>query len=98
VAQGTRVIARMSADAASWAGRLALMLFKIMDSIMARRQLIGLRERAGCPRPDDTETSARDQFQLYWVLYASGATADVVGEEQSAGWRATAIADGVIEP
>jgi len=99
---GTRVVARMSADATGWTGRAALLLFRIMDSVMARRQLLGLRERietkhGGGSHIWEVENGRRDQFQLYGVIYASGERAGAEGFEQAALWRQAAIDDGVID-
>jgi hypothetical protein len=99
--QGSRLISRMSADADGATAGLALLIFRIVDSIMASRQLIGIRDRAESrPRedtpPPDPETGAVDQYQLYEVLYANGASAGVAGKEQGATWRQAAILDGVL--
>jgi hypothetical protein len=69
---------------------------------MARRQLLGIRDRAerydaGRATPRDPETGVRDQYQLYEVLYATGESAGVAGEESSARWRASAVKDGILE-
>ncbi|MHC4938879.1 MAG: SRPBCC family protein [Planctomycetota bacterium] len=92
---GTRFIARMSADARGWSARLALLLFVLMDTIMARKQVLGIRERAEAESVFD-ETGARDQYQLYEVLYADGGAAGVRGREHSARWRRKALEDGVL--
>jgi hypothetical protein len=100
--QGTRLISRISADATGPMAHIALLVFRPIDSIMARRQLIGLRDRveyceeghAGTRHP---ETGDRDQYQLYEILYASGDRAGVAGKEGGAMWRQSAIRDGVLE-
>jgi hypothetical protein len=99
---GTRLVSRMSADAVGLAAPIALLIFRIVDSIMARRQLLGIRDRVeysrtGRANPRDPETGARDQYQLYEVLYASGESAGVAGKDEGARWRQSAINDGVIE-
>ena len=80
--------------------RPALFLFRVMDSIMARRQLLGLRNRVApatkASAAPDPETGALDQYQLYQVIYADGSRAGVAGKEQSARWRQAAIEDGVL--
>jgi hypothetical protein len=43
--EGSRLVIRMSADAAGPMARFALLVFRFIDSIMARRQLLGIRER-----------------------------------------------------
>ncbi len=100
--QGTRLISRMSADAAGATAQLALWTFRVLDSIMARRQLLGIRARVDHAEtereaPKDPETGARDQYQYYEVLYAAGGSAGVAGKEQGARWRQSAIEDGILE-
>ncbi len=97
----TRLVSRMSADAAGATAGLALFIFRVLDSIMARRQLLGIRARveyceAEPSVPRDPETGARDQYQLYEVLYAPGGSAGVDGKEEGARWRLSAIEDGVL--
>jgi len=53
---------------------------------------------SGDPEPVESETGARDQFQLYEILYAAGESAGVAGKEQGARWRQAAIEDGVLPP
>lgn len=100
--EGTRLIGRYSADAVGPTARIALWAFRVVDSIMARRQLLGIRERsesneADRASPVDPETGARDQYQLYEVLYAGGGSAGVPGKEHGARWRRSAVADGVLQ-
>lgn len=97
----SRLVIRMSGDAAGPTARVAMLVFRFIDSIMARRQLLGIRERVECygarsANPDDPETGATDQYQIYEVIYASGERAGVPGKEQAARWRQTAIDDGLI--
>jgi hypothetical protein len=99
--EGSRLVIRISADAAGPAARIALLVFQFLDSVMARRQLLGIRERverygARSANPDDPETGATDQYQLYEVIYASGERAGVPGKEHAERWRQTAIEDGLI--
>ncbi len=95
---GSRLIIRMSADAVGWTAWLVNGLFVCIDSIMAVKQLIGIKQRAerfGI-RQDDPKrptTGERDQFQLYEIRYASGDHAGVIGEEDGARWREAAIAE-----
>jgi hypothetical protein len=98
--EGTRLVIRMSADARGLTAGLALLAFRLIDSIMARRQLLGIRARAEAfgartLDPDVAETGARDQYQSYEVIYASGERAGVSGKEQ-ARWRRAAIEAGVL--
>jgi hypothetical protein len=100
--QGTRLISRMSADAAGPMAHMALLAFRVIDSIMAWRQLIGLRDRIeycgeGQASLKDPETGDRDQYQLYEILYANGDRAGVAGKEGGAKWRQSAIRDGMLE-
>lgn len=99
---GTRLISRMSADAVGRTAHLAILVFRIMDSVMACRQLLGIRERvhyceASHSSVRDPETGASDQFQSYEVLFASGRSAGVPGLEDGARWRQQAIEDGVLQ-
>ena len=77
---GSRLVIRMSADATGAMARPALWFFMLIDSIMATRQLVGIKERveahgARTTDPEHPESGARDQYQLYEVIYASGETA-----------------------
>ena len=94
--EGTRLISRMSADSRGVTSHLALLLFSVIDSIMAVRQLQGLRERIDGSGPMDPESGARDQYQLYEVLYADGGSAGVEGSEDADRWRRSASEDGVL--
>ena len=98
---GTRLVSRMSADATGISADLAVFVFRMVDSIMATRQLVGIRDRIenreaapGLP-PKDPENGSRDQYQFYEVIYANGEKAGVSGKEDGIRWRQSAIADGV---
>lgn len=98
---GTRLISRMSADATGLTAHTALLVFRVVDSIMARSQLLGIRDRVerhetGDKDPESAETGARDQYQLYEVLYADGESAGAPGKEHAARWRQAAFEDGVL--
>jgi len=100
--QGTRLISRISADAAGPTAHIALVAFQVIDSIMACRQLINLRDRVeSCEAAHaglrDPETGDRDQYQLYEIVYASGDHAGVAGKEEGTRWRRSAVRDGVLE-
>ncbi|UCD23103.1 MAG: SRPBCC family protein [Gemmatimonadota bacterium] len=100
--KGTRLISRISADATGPLAQVFLLVFRPIDSIMACRQLMGLRKRVQyCeqdhPSPRDPETGARDQYQLYEIIYADGGVAGVTGKEGGAKWRQSAMRDGVIK-
>ena len=91
----------MSADATGPMARLALTVFQCIDTIMARRQLLEIRKRveqfgARTTNPDEPETGARDQYQVYETVYASGESVGMTGTEHAATWRQAAIDDGVL--
>jgi len=99
--QGTRLVSRMSADASGLTAPLALFVFRVIDSIMARRQLLGIRMRVDVGAESlagfaAAETGARDQYQLYEVIYAGGESAGRQGVEHAARWRESAIEDEVL--
>lgn len=100
--QGTRLLSRISADASGPSAHIALLAFRVIDSIMACRQLIGLRDRVEyCEQANaslrDPETGDRDQYQHFEIRYASGDGAGTAGKEGGAKWRQAAIRDGVLE-
>lgn len=97
----TRLVSRMSADATGTMAPVALLVFRIIDSIMACSQLRGIRSRVERGeeyrrRSFEAETGDRTQYQLYEALYASGETAGVKGKEHAARWRQAAIEDGIL--
>ncbi len=97
----SRLVVRIQADARGRLAALACWLFRIVDSIMARRQILGIKDRAERfgTRGEDREhpeTGARDQFQLYQAIYASGVEVGVPGRGDASTWRRAAIDDGVI--
>jgi len=96
-----RLVVRIQSDARGLLARPACWLFRVIDTIMARRQMLGIKERAerhGIRREDPArpESGARDQFQLYHAIYATGEEVGVVGKEDAPKWRRAAIEDGVI--
>ena len=98
---GSRLVVRVSGDATGAAGALAIRGFEAVDSIMATRQLRGIKARAealGARAADPTtpETGARDQFQLYETIWNSGERAGTPGREKAASWRLDAEAAGVL--
>ncbi|MHC4164711.1 MAG: hypothetical protein ACYSUM_21545 [Planctomycetota bacterium] len=102
-AAGTRarLVVRIQSDARGLLARLAIWLYRVIDTIMARRQMLGIKERAeryGTRRedPERPESGARDQFQLYHAIYASGEEVGIPGKEDAPKWRQAAIEDGVI--
>lgn len=97
----SRLVIRMSADASGPTAALALLVFAVIDSIMARRQLIEIRRRAEhyaarSADPTARETGGREQYQLYEVIYASGERAGDPGREHAEQWRAAAIKAGLL--
>jgi hypothetical protein len=94
----TRLLVRMQAGARGATARFALWAYRIIDTVMARRQLLGIKERAESSEArDGDETGARDEYQLYHAIYASGGEAGVPGREEAARWHQAAIEDGVID-
>lgn len=98
---GSRLVIRISGDAAGPIAPLALGFFQVIDAIMARRQLLGIKERVEAfggraADPEHPENGRRDQYQFYEVIYASGQTAGVPGREHASDWRQMALADGII--
>ena len=76
---------------------LALRAATVIDSIMARAQLLGVRERAESePSGESLETGSRDQYQLYEIVYADGERAGVEGQEAGAKSRNMAIGAGIL--
>lgn len=99
----SRLIIRISADTAGRGARLVLGLFLFIDCIMAPKQVAEIKrrvERYGnrCDDPDNPETGAPDQYQLYEVCFAQGGTAGVPGREGAARWRHMAMENGVLKP
>jgi len=99
--RGSRLVIRIWADAAGPSARLAIGVFQVIDTIMARRQLLGLKERVeayGARRvdPDHPENGSPDQYQSFLIIYASGRMAGSHGQEEISRWRQMAMADKVI--
>lgn len=99
----SRLLCRMQADARGLFARWACWLYRIIDSIMARRQLLGIKRRVEhfgirSEDPEHPETGARDQYQLYQAIYTTGQEVGVAGREDAKIWRRAAIEDGVINP
>ena len=97
----SRLVIRNSADASGVMATTALLVFRLIDSIMAIRQLVGVRNRVECfgarsENPEVPETVAKDQYQLYETIFASGEWAGRRGREHAAKWRQSAVKDGVI--
>ena len=98
---GSRLVIRISGDAAGPTASLAVGLFQVIDTLMARRQLLGIKDRVEAygvrtADPELPETGRRDQYQYYEVIYASGQTAGVPGKEHAPLWRRMAIEEKVL--
>ena len=97
----SRLIIRMSADAEGGIPSLALWVFQFIDGVMARRQILGIRERAELSGQVVSirrreESGERDQYQHYEVVYASGHRAGTPGVEHADRWRQAAIDAGLV--
>lgn len=97
----SRLTIRMSADANEGAPRAVLSVFRFLDGVMARRELLGIQERverhgARTANPEEPETGARDQYQHWEVVYASGERAGTPGTENAEQWRLAAIDAGFV--
>jgi hypothetical protein len=98
---GSRIIIRVSGDATGWSGALVRRGFEAVDSIMAIRQLQGIKYRAEefaarTTDPEAPETGDRDQFQLHEAICSSGERAGVSGREKATLWREDAVAAGAM--
>lgn len=102
-AAGSRLVIRVSGDAAGAVGVFVMYAFEAVDSIMAIRQLKGIKTRAEAhgartANPAAVETGERDQFQSYETLWSSGERAGIAGRERAALWRQAAQEAGVLTP
>jgi len=93
---GSRLVIRISADAVGPMARPALWIFRLIDSVMATRQLIGFKRSAETwgrrtVDPQAPETGGRAQYQLYQVVYSSGEWAGSYGREQARRWHRLGI-------
>ena len=98
---GSRLVMRISGDFAGPTARLALGLFQVIDTIMARRQLLGIKERvetygARSEDPDHLENGGPDQYQSFLVIYASGKIAGSRNQEEVSLCRQMAIKDKIL--
>jgi hypothetical protein len=98
---GSRLVTRISADGAGPTARLAMGVFQVIDTIMARRQLLGIKERVETygdrtVDPDQPENGRPDQYQSFVIIYASGKIAGASGQEKISRWRQLAIADKIL--
>ena len=97
----SRLLVRMQSDARGVLAKQACWLYRIIDSIMVRRQLLGIKERAERygtrgEDPEHPETGRRDQYQLYQAIYAVGGEVGVLGRTDATEWRHAAIEDRVV--
>ncbi len=96
----SRLVIRISGDATGGFPGVLLGLFKFIDSVMARRQLIIIKQRverhgARVSNPDHPETGARDQYQHWEVVYSSGERAGTPGKELADMWHRAAVEAGL---
>ena len=100
--EGSRLIVRISSDAKGISARIVKWIFIFIDTIMARRQLLGIKERvelygARSKNHKEPENGSRDQYQSYKIIYASGETAGTQEEDKALYWHQAAVKDGVIK-
>ncbi len=98
---GSRLVMRVDLAATGPFRWLPLLVVPVIDGIMANRQLKNLKHVIEChgartADPDNPETGARDQYQYFHVIYASGDEAGVPGVENGRKARQWAEADGVV--
>jgi proline iminopeptidase len=98
---GSRLRMRVEYTAAGPFRWLVLVLFPVVDSVMAVRQLRAIEDRAvrygdRADDPENPETGDRDQYQLHHVIYAIDGEAGTPGIEGAQQSRAAARADGMI--
>lgn len=98
---GSRLVIRVSGGATGPIGALVLRGFEVVDSLMAVRQLRGIKARAEAfgartTDPGAPETGDRAQYQEYEAVYASGERAGIPGQEKADRWRQDAVDCGVV--
>ncbi len=98
---GSRLMMRVDMAAVGALRRLPLLATPLVDAIMAQRQFRNLKdliERYGAraEEPENPETGARDQYQHFHVIYASGDEAGVPGVENARKAREWAEAAGAL--
>lgn len=99
---GSRLVTRISADSTGLTAPLAMRVFQVIDTIMARRQLLGIKERVEhygvrSTDPDQPENGQRDQYQSYMIIYASGQSAGSQDQDKISRWHQLAKEDKVIK-
>ena len=97
----SRLVMRVDLAAAGPLRWVPLLATPVIDAIMARRQMRRVKAHVETYGVQDTErdhpeTGARDQYQLFHVIYASGDEAGVPGEENAQQARGWAEADGIL--
>jgi len=98
---GSRLVMRVDAAATGALRWLPILALPLIDSIMALPQLRNLKHHSEhygtrTEDPGNPETGARDQYQLFHVIYASGDEAGVPGVENAEQARRWAEADGLV--
>ena len=99
---GSRLITRIAASGRGFVATCAFMAFRLIDSMMAIRQLKQLKRRIEAfgdraEDPERPETGDRDQFQHYETIFVSGERAGTPGTQGTETWRRAAIEAGLIE-
>jgi len=97
----SRLVMRVDLAATGALRWLPLLAVPVIDAIMAQRQFLNLKERierygVRADDPDTPETGARDQYQFFHVIYASGDEAGVPGVENARKARTWAEADAFV--
>jgi hypothetical protein len=98
---GSRLVMRVDMVTAGALRWLPLLATPLIDAIMAQRQFQNLKdlvERYGARTadPDNPETGARDQYQYFHIIYASGEEAGVPGVENARKARKWAESDRAV--
>jgi len=98
---GSRLLLRVSAELSGATAWLVRLVFPPIDTIMAGRELRNVKrlvERFGARAEDgeNPETGARDQYQHYHVIYASGQEAGEPGRDAARSSRRLAETDGAV--
>ncbi len=96
--EGTRLVCRIIGEALGWNALAFKWLFAGIDTLMNVRQLWEIKKRVeklGVPDTEqkNAETGAKDQYQHFEVIYASGERAGVAGKENAAKWFETVEED-----
>jgi hypothetical protein len=96
--RGSRLVSRYSADATGPLGVLIKHGFLVIDTVMARRQLLGIRERVEAfgtrdRDPGRPESGDRARFQSSPCVYADGSRCGRPGDDAAMTWHERASRD-----